>query len=464
MSPNEMDSVLSHLDRTNSFHKTEDSVVVPGQGSTRLPKMPGGRSVFEVNADQVMENALKESQGWRYLKRKSTFTVNDLSKSKLKLADPTASKRSPSPTSTKKLKPNSHKLRGTQARGFQLGVWEGSSASGDQQKHTVLGFIDVSGRWVAFENIIFSDHLVGLNYLQVEEYIRLRSETATEGAEDGSATAEHAAAQGALRRVKEDPTLRSPGLLLDPLPGTRPTHIHIGRWKPSGEADRQDRHHAAYGVLSENKSFHVKVVRQTRDSRSLDGSYSSGPSIRWIYCGEIEFQPHLKGLNRQELKEYCRVRQYQLDHGENSAERVISEVKAVYEAQLQTGTTSYRQHYDVTVPAFTVSLKGDDNERLNGRHNNGSCELRQIRYTKLPSIRSSLGGDIQHSSRHQSVEAVERALPRCDVWRAKVSQDHVGRHTICKGITTAAAPADATITVAITMAEPLSTSGYATTE
>lgn len=146
MSPNEMDSVLSHPDRTNSFHKTEDSVVVPGQGSTRLPKMPGGRSVFEVNADQVMENALKESQGWRYLKRKSTFTVNDSSKSKLKLAHHTASKRSPSPTTTKKVKPNSHKLRGTQARGFQLGAWEGSSASGDQQKHTVLSFIDVSGR------------------------------------------------------------------------------------------------------------------------------------------------------------------------------------------------------------------------------------------------------------------------------------------------------------------------------
>ncbi|KJK73547.1 hypothetical protein H634G_11198 [Metarhizium anisopliae BRIP 53293] len=406
MSPNEMGSVLSHPDRTNSFHKTEDSVVVPGQGSTRLPKMPGGRSVFEVNADQVMENALKESQGWRYLKRKSTFTVNDSSKSKLKLAHHTASKRSPSPTTTKKVKPNSHKLRGTQARGFQLGVWEGSSAG-----------------WVAFENIIFSDHLVGLNYLQVEEYIRLRCETATEGAEDGSAAAEHAAAQGALRRVKEDPMLRRPGLLLDPLPGTRPTHILIGRWKPSGEADRQDRHHAVYGVWSENESFHVKVVRQTRDGRSLDGSYSSGPSIRWIYCDEIEFQSHLKGLNRQGLKEYCRVRQYQLDHGENSAERVINEVKAVYEAQLQTGTTSYRQHYNVTVPAFTFSLKGNDNERLNGRYNNGSHELRQSRYTKLLSIWSSLGGDIQHSSRHQSVEAVERALPRCDVWRAKVSQD-----------------------------------------
>lgn len=394
MSPNEIDSVLSDPDRTHSFNRTEDEIVMRGQGSTRVPKMPGGRLIFEVNADEMMENALKEPSGSRCLKRKLTATVNDLSKRELEPAHPTASERSPSPTCTKKLKLNRQRLHGPEARGFRLGILIGSSAPDDEQKHAVIGFIDVSGRpqtriqpitkhgellaesypfphlgrgWVAFNQIIFSDHLVGLNYLQVKEYIRIRSETATEGVEDGSVAAEHAAVEEAIRRVKEDPTLRDPRLLLDPLPGTRPTHILIGHWKPSSEVDPEDRR-AAYGVLGENESFRVKVVRQTRERRFLDGSYPSAPSIRWVYSDKIEFESHLKGLNRQGLKEYCRVRQYQLDQGETSAERIENETKAVYEAQLRTGTTPHRQHQNVTVPAFTVSSEGDDNERLNGRY------------------------------------------------------------------------------------------------
>ncbi|KAH7108599.1 hypothetical protein B0J13DRAFT_416909, partial [Dactylonectria estremocensis] len=124
---------------------------------------------------------------------------------------------------------------------------------------------------------------------------------------------------------------------VDPLPGTRPTRILLGYWKGSSEPSLKDRH-AVYGILGQNDMFRVKLVRETRDGRFVDGNFPIGAGALWIQYEEVEFEDHLKPLARHEIKEYCRVRQWQLDHGETPDERAANEVKAVQEAQVRAGT------------------------------------------------------------------------------------------------------------------------------
>ncbi|KAG6004097.1 hypothetical protein E4U43_000794 [Claviceps pusilla] len=350
------------------------------------------------------------------------------------------------------------------------------------------------GSWVTFDRVIFSDHLVGLDHFQVKEYTRLRSDVAPEETEGQRMLAEAAAVREAIRRVKENPALENPtqppalayGLevpeqissaarpdpkrrrvsggfaainpapqepvleqclpapqhtlashqgrfSIDPLPGTRPTRILIGHWKPSSEPDPKDRH-AVYGILGQNDMFRVKVVRETRDGRFVDGNFPSGAGALWIPYEEVEFEPHLRALNRQEVKEYCRVRQYQLDHGETTPERIENETKAVYEAQTRAGTMPYRQPHNVTVPTFTASPQGDD-DRINGRLPYNGHELRQSRRTEPRPIRASIGDGDYRPNRVHSAEAAERAertsaLARREIARAEAAQGRADRHAI----------------------------------
>jgi hypothetical protein len=114
--------------------------------------------------------------------------------------------------------------------------------------------------------------------------------------------------------------------------GRRPTRILLGCWNRSSEANPQNRH-AVFGVLGTNDTFRVKLVRHTRDGRYLDGNFPPGPGALWIQYNEVDFDPHLRNLNRDEVKEYCRIRQRQIDSGEHEDDRIDNETKAVYEAQ-----------------------------------------------------------------------------------------------------------------------------------
>lgn len=119
---------------------------------------------------------------------------------------------------------------------------------------------------------------------------------------------------------------------VDPLPGTRPTRTLLGHWNKSSEPDPRDRH-AVYGILGQNDMFRLKLVRETRDGRFVDGNFPIGAGALWIPYEEVEFSDHLKELARAEMKEYCRVRQYQIDHGENPEERVANERQAVIDSR-----------------------------------------------------------------------------------------------------------------------------------
>ncbi|KAH6952362.1 hypothetical protein BKA56DRAFT_638457 [Ilyonectria sp. MPI-CAGE-AT-0026] len=343
-----------------------------------------------------------------------------------------------------------------------------------------------SGSWVTFERIVFSDHLVNLDHHQVKEYVRIRSDPPEETDEERKA-AEKSAVGEAKQRVKMNPLVNNPnppliayGLEMpehlattkrsdakrrrvsggfatinpaptngvsheqpgsarhplaaqpmrppvDPLPGTRPTRILLGYWKGSTEPSLKDRH-AVYGILGQNDMFRVKLVRETRDGRFVDGNFPIGAGALWIQYEEVEFEDHLKLLARHDIREYCRA-------------------KAVQEAQ--------------NIPLIVLSSPPiapeppADFVDQNGRAGFGGHELRQSRRVEAKTD-GRLGrqplpnGEIRPAvNRAQSGDALERTntLARREIARAEAPQGRADRHAANRE-RAAAAAADATAAAA----------------
>ncbi|UKZ56295.1 hypothetical protein TrVGV298_010129 [Trichoderma virens] len=367
------------------------------------------------------------------------------------------------------------------------------------------------GSWVTFERVVFSKHLVGLDHFQVKEYVRLRTDVQEETEEERKA-AESRAVKEAIRRVKENPAFDNPatqpaiahGLELPdsafspgrpdakrrrvsggfaainpggshsppehspllpsqpalqprpphvpklhgPLPGTRPTRILLGYWKGSSEEDPRDRH-AVYGILGQNDMFRVKVVRETRDGRFVDGNFPSGAGALWIQYEEVEFEPHLKPLQRSEIKEYCRVRQYQLDQGEVPEDRIGNEIRAVHEAQARAGS-GYRHIHQPIAPYHPIAA--DDSDLANGRSDVGGAqhELRQsrrgdsratprqsfnendLRQPRAYAEQEPQRPDSRSTNRGMNSDGMERtnALARREIARVEAAQGRADRHAM----------------------------------
>lgn len=236
------------------------------------------------------------------------------------------------------------------------------------------------GSWVTFERVAFDPHLVNLDHYQVKEYVKIRAETV-----GGAETSEERemlnteAVTEAIRRVQAHPppetsvvppvaygpqipehaqmsnrpeskkrrlasgiglpvtnTTASPtrNQQLENIPRSRPTRILLGFWKKSSADSNADKH-AVYGILGANDMFRVKLVRETRDGRTMLGNFPVGPGGLWIHWNEVEFEPHLQLLSRNDIKEYCRIRQAQMDEGESPSERGKNEIAAARDAQLR---------------------------------------------------------------------------------------------------------------------------------
>ena len=377
------------------------------------------------------------------------------------------------------------------------------------------------GSWVTFERIVFLDHLVGLDHYQVKEYVRLRSDT-FEDSEAARKAAERDAVQEAIRRAKQnqldDPSpLNNPPTIaygleipdganiagrpevkrrrvsggfsainpapsngvpqeqplphqqtpvpaiarnpIDPLPGTRPTRILLGYWKLSNEKKLEDRH-AVYGILGQNDMFRVKLVRETRDGRFVDGNFPIGAGALWIAYEEVEFERHLKPLTRLEIKEYCRVRQWQLDHGESPVDRIDNETKAVFEAQARVGAGL--KAVSPTYNLFGVSPVGRDDAEMSDntdiRNGVNGPELRQSRRVEArqerplrqaPPPPPPIEPELRPGSRVPNSDALERTstLARREIARAEAAQGRADRHAANRE-RAAAAAADATAAAA----------------
>ncbi|GKT76132.1 hypothetical protein ColTof4_08555 [Colletotrichum tofieldiae] len=330
------------------------------------------------------------------------------------------------------------------------------------------------GSWVTFERVVFADHLVGMDHHQVKEYVKLRTDAVEETEGDRNA-AELAAAKEAIRRVEENPPPENvvapaiaygpeipdhatmparpdskrrrtgsgigtigggpvqtqparemvPAPQFDPLLGTRPTRIVVGFWKGSSEQDPANRH-AVYGILGQNDMFRVKVARETRDKRFVDGNFPVGAGALWIHWEEVELEPHLKSLSRAEVKEYCRVRQWQLDQGENPEERANNEAQAVYEAQQRVahGLNKPGMMNNMGPPPVIVPQPEEDMTEPLETKAEANPELRQSRRTETRGIRHALPDLDGRQSSRTPVQAQNKidASARREIARIEAAQ------------------------------------------
>ncbi|TVY33657.1 hypothetical protein LSUB1_G008001 [Lachnellula subtilissima] len=241
------------------------------------------------------------------------------------------------------------------------------------------------GCWVTFPRVIFDEHLMALSPAEIKEYVKLRSEAKPENTPEERQEADQKAVLKAKQIVADDTA--SPGtrpmahrqslgrggrgghresLPREPrqtlhkapsfqavnaanmqtpkaspfaegtqgTPGTpgKPLGILLGYWSESDEPRLEDKH-AVFGVLSGTDCFRVKVQRVTRDGRYVDGNFPIGAGALWLHYDKVVFEPHLASLSRPEVKEYCRIRQKDLENRESEKERKANELKAVEQAK-----------------------------------------------------------------------------------------------------------------------------------
>lgn len=353
----------------------------------------------------------------------------------------TSAVTAPSPPAALPGLPSRIKRHGnSNVKGVVIGSWRDSSAPTRDQKHAVIGFIDIrdrlrtriqptdmtgnavdlskypipagpGGSWVTFGSVHFENHLVGLDQFQVKEFVKIRSDVDPDETPEEKISNDKRAVKDAIRRVAMNPPPETPGnsspaiaygdnipasvrevddmkkkrrklgsgaaqvlpqqhsptdpqqtppvervlkpapavagasktlpqpheLLpsgtLNNLPGTRPTKVYVGSWAHSSEEKAEDRH-AVYGIIGVNDMFRVKVVRETKDGRYVDGNFPPGAGALWITYDQVKLDDQLKDLSRAEVKEYVRFRQYQIDRiGENDETRCANIQEAIRQAR-----------------------------------------------------------------------------------------------------------------------------------
>ncbi|KFA80420.1 hypothetical protein S40288_07054 [Stachybotrys chartarum IBT 40288] len=475
--------------------------------------------------DVAMVDALDEPSASPHPKRKRNLTYSNLAESNIENADTVVERTLPLVNIEQK------PVRLPVAKYVMVGYWRDSNVPDAENKHVVVGFIDALGRLrtriqpynrcgdllaadyppppgpggslMTFERVVFDDHLVGLDHVQVKEYVRIMAEAQEDPAID-LATHREAAVQEAIRRVKDNPLYDNPTVqraiaygadapahvvptnrldskrviepdnkrrrvssgftsvnqshaanngqrlppngiapiqynVLDPLDGTSPTRILVGTWTKSGEVDEKDRH-AVYGILSQNGRFRVKLVRETRDGRFVEGNFPRGAGGPWIQWEEVNFDSHLKDLNGTEIREYCRVRQYQLDRGESAGERMANEEQAVKEAKLRASLptmkiTNNANPHPIAAAAAREFAEADD--LLDQLEDAAGLESQEIHSTRraLPSAAAHAARYARDEAKHRSArrgprgDALERtaALAQQEIVRIEAAQGRADR-------------------------------------
>ncbi|KAF4630512.1 hypothetical protein G7Y89_g7625 [Cudoniella acicularis] len=264
------------------------------------------------------------------------------------------------------------------------------------------------GCWVTFPRIIFDPHLKTLTSAEIKEYVKLRSEATPETTPEERAEADSQAVLKAKQIVAEETA--SPGnkpIVHRPSLGRQSSHrqslprqtIHktpsfqavnaatptgqklhpsvtsdakphgviLGYWADSDEPRLEDKH-AVFGVLSGTDCFRVKVQRVTRDGRFVDGNFPTGAGALWLHYEKVVFEPHLAGLTRPEVKEYCRIRQQEMLQRETSDERRNNELKAVKTAKAIVASEGLNNGIDHTPRATIPPLEMETRHSSRSEH------------------------------------------------------------------------------------------------
>lgn len=219
------------------------------------------------------------------------------------------------------------------------------------------------------------------------------------------------------------PTQGDQALLQPNLPGQRPTRILVGCWSRSSAANDADKH-AVYGILGANDMFRVKLVRETMDGRFMDGNFPTGAGALWIAYEEVNFLPHIRDLNRGEMKEYCRIRQYQIDMGEKDKDRVDNETKAVYEAQRRAALNPKANNQPpVHTGRHNINAYDREDRTRSPKPDPAMVDMRHSRREVMQDPRAAQV-DYRQNSRHGSVDALERTnnLARREVHKMEAAQ------------------------------------------
>lgn len=200
------------------------------------------------------------------------------------------------------------------------------------------------------------------------------------------------------------------------LPGSRPTRIPVGSWSKSEAATEADKGaaHAVFGILGANDMFRVKLVRETLDGKYFESNFPTGAGALWINYDEVIFLPHLKELTRPEMKEYCRVRQCQIDGGEKPEDKVDNETRAVCIAQRRVACASSKPAHSGHGTNNRHALPHMDGSGQKGIKQDPAHELRYPRrdviHDELRGPRSGPeGGDYRANDRNQNTVHLQRS-------------------------------------------------------
>lgn len=323
---------------------------------------------------------------------------------------------------------------------------------------------------IPFSRIVFMNHLVGLHHAHIVEYVRFRSAIFPGDSDEGKRQADLAARADADRSVKTNPpadlgpiaygreipedvtpsrpepstkrrrtdmgfvpvdrtplpdppaAMSSTAIDLEPLYGTRPTRVMVGYWKGSSEEDPKDRH-AILGILGHNDMFRVKVVRETRDGRPVHGNFPTGAGALWVHLEEVVLDDHLKGLERAEIKEYVRIRQFYLDRGELPENRALNEAVAVANARRRVAA-GFKNGPTAGVPEPSLASAGARGDAIVAKltklyYENGKTPVPAPALEIRTGGRRSLGatteadrrGNSEFADRHAGMERVSHMEP-----------------------------------------------------
>ncbi|KAG5933188.1 hypothetical protein E4U60_004635 [Claviceps pazoutovae] len=104
--------------------------------------------------------------------------------------------------------------------------------------------------------------------------------------------------------------------------------ILVGYWRESKEPAPDQ--HAVYGILSKDGTLRFKLVPESRSvHRVFFWQEQAWQRPDLDHLNEVVLEPHLRELNRLEMKEYCPTRQRQIDQGEASWEVSAHSLTAV---------------------------------------------------------------------------------------------------------------------------------------
>ncbi|KAK2616792.1 hypothetical protein QQS21_000169 [Conoideocrella luteorostrata] len=448
---------------------------------------------------QVAGTCSRETISSHHLKRRHTAFSTDSTDGKLQNAyNPTTQAPTSSLTNSSKPKPTRRVPQSFKARHILLGTWRHSSVPINDQKHAVIGFIDVSGRLrvcvkpytkdgksltdyplppgpgknlLTFERIIFSNHLIGLNYLEIKEYTRIRSQAVPEESESLHEAAKIAAASEAARRVRENPDLagkKKPhayayGLELpDHLWNLHDSDPRSGLqgWSPLNHAatpkfasdsapfvphqiaaackDQASTDDAVYDTLAQNKSHTGQTLAGTKGEWFV-GEYSSpGAKESQAQYREGNIKRHLPSFVWQEHIGYVQSQEYQPDCTFSSLGSVVTGAKAAETtatrgAQIQADIFSGRQSHAVIVPVCTASPGAGMG------FTNASRDPRAHRLHQSPSSGSQSMQGYPSDSKYLAARSNTKGnsgqisvIPSTKFARDAISQNRTDRNTIGK--------------------------------